>query len=249
MISAAAVDGDGRRSLPRVAAVFPYWTFWEHSSGVDLRSDREALARRLLAGLASTVDVVSFHALDSPEAGAQAGREIAAGAAQALLVLQSMAVPPRHVLEALRHLPSLPVVVWTVHSAARLRPGFDHGDITREGATVGAPMLTNTLVRESRPFELCIGTADDAGTLAKVSETLRLAAVASSLSQARIGRVGLPIPGYDCVDADDERLQAATGIILVPIAPDEVADRFRAVAPDRVRAEMQAVREIGRAHV
>jgi L-arabinose isomerase len=60
--------------------------------------------------------------------------------------------------------------------------------------------------------------------------------VASRLRQARVGRVGRPIDGYDCVDADPQRLRASTGIELVPIEPAELRDRYLTVAPTRIEA-------------
>jgi L-arabinose isomerase len=95
-------------------------------------------------------------------------------------------------------------------------------------------MLTNVLVRRGRPFALVAGRLDDPRAVARVAAGLRAGAVAARLRGARVGRVGRPVDGYDCVDADDARLRAATGIELVPIAAAEVRERYLAVAPERV---------------
>lgn len=149
-----------------------------------------------------------------------------------------MAVPPAYVLAALRPLADHPVVVWTVHRRERVPDDFDHAGITTEGATVGTPMLTSTLVRGGRAFELVVGPIDDPSTHEAVARALRAAAAARRLARARIGRVGRPIEGYDCVDADDARLRAATGIALVPIEPAELRELFLAVDASRV-AELE----------
>jgi len=145
---------------------------------------------------------------------------------------------PAYTLAALRPLADLPVVVWTAHRQRRLPPDFDHAAITSEGATVGTPMLTNTLVRAGRPFELVVGRIDDEAALAAAGRALLAGAVATRLRRSRVGRVGPVFDGYDCVDADDGRLRAATGIEPVRLEAAELRDLYLAVAPGRV-AELE----------
>ena len=201
---------------PRIALIEPYWDFWESSVAFDLRADRAAFAAAVRAALP-----VEW---------------VAPGQADAVLVLQTMATPPA---PTLAQLGELPVVIWAAHRGdAALGDAFDHGAITAQGATVGAPMLTSMLVRAGRPFELVLGRVEDPGTVAAVAAALAGAAAATRLRRARIGRVGAPIAGYDCVDTDAALLRRATGIELVPIGSAELRDAYEAVAPDRV-AELE----------
>jgi L-arabinose isomerase len=198
---------------PRVALVEPYWDFWERSVPFDVRADREAMGQQVR------------HALDvewvEPEA------------ADAALVLQTMATPPAWTLPELG---ALPVVVWAAHRGGRsLADGFDHGAITSEGATVGAPMLTSLLVRAGRPFEIVLGRIDDAEAQGEVASALAGACAAHRLGRARIGRVGRPLDGYDSVDTDDGLLRRATGIELVAIEPAELRELYLGVGDERVR--------------
>jgi L-arabinose isomerase len=203
----------GQAMRPRVALIEPYWDFWEASVAFDLRADRAALGAAVRAALPV--------AWVKPEE------------ADAALVLQTMATPPAWTLPVLG---DLPVVVWAAHGeGASPDAAFDHGAITAQGATVGAPMLTSLLVREGRPFELVLGRVDDAAAQSEVVAALAGAAAARRLARARVGRVGAPIAGYDCVDTDGERLRAATGITLVPIEPAELRDLYAAVDAGRVR--------------
>src|SRR5581483_4416975 len=138
----------------------------------------------------------------------------------------------------LAELPDVPVVVWTLHRQRRVPPDFNHAAITSEGATVGTPMLTNTLVRSNRRFELVVGLVDDQTTLLAVSDALRAGAVAARLRRARVGRVGPVFEGYVCVDADDDRLREATGIESVRIEAAEFRELYLAVADARI-AELE----------
>ncbi len=226
-------------SRPRIAVVHPYWTLWEHTAGPTFRADRLDLARRVAASLSDTfepVAVADFASAD--EAGALAGPFADAGV-DALLVLQTMAVPSAYALALVERLPRLPVVVWALHETGLVDGSFDHGGITTQGATVGAPMLSNILARRERPFELVLGRLVDAATVGRVREALWIAAVASGIARSRLGRVGRPLDGYLHVDVDAGELRSGTGIEIVQIDPDEVVERYRAVPDVRVR-ELEA---------
>jgi L-arabinose isomerase len=180
--------------------------------------------------------------LSVAEAAALAPGYAAAGV-DAVLVLQTMAAPPAYTLGLLDALPGVPVVIWALHETGLVAGSFDHGGITTQGATVGAPMLSNILGRLGRPFELVLGRLSDAATVGRVREALRLAATARRISRSRLGRVGVPLDGYLHVDVDDDELRRGTGIEVVRIAPDELVDRYRAVDAARVRtldAEVRA---------
>ncbi len=210
----------------------------------DLRADREALADRAQAALEPHVEVVARRTVASVEDGVELGGRLRASEVDAVLVLQTLAVMPAYTSAALAEVPELPAVIWTVHREPGIPPDFDHAGITSEGATVGTPMLTNVLVRSGRPFRLVVGLVDDVGTLETVVEALRRGAAATRLRRSRIGRVGPVFQGYDCVDADDERLRAATGIEPVPIDAAELRELYLAVTPGRVAELERETREV-----
>src|SRR3954447_2170940 len=224
---------------PRLAVVHPYWTLWEHTAGPTFREDRLALARRGAAPLDDAFVVVGVDDFASAaEASALAASYTAAGV-DVLLVLQTMAAPPAYALALIERLPGGPVVIWALHETGLVDGAFDHGGITTQGATVGAPMLSNILGRHGRPFELVLGRLADTATADAVQRALRPAAVARGIGRARIGRVGVPVDGYLHVDVGDDELRAGLGIEVVRIDPDELVERY--LAADAVRvAELDA---------
>lgn len=226
---------------PRVGVISPYWTLWEHTAGPTFRADRLALARAVADELAATgalepLDVVEVASGDD---GTTAGRRLADQDPDVVLVIQTMAVPAAWTMAALDAVPRTPVVVWALHETGLVDGGFDHGSITTQGATVGAPMLSNLLSRADRPFELILGRRSDDATVAQVRDAIRLAGVARGIARARLGRIGRPLDGYAHVDVDDHALLAATGIELVFVDPDEVVAHFREV-PDADVAALEA---------
>jgi L-arabinose isomerase len=139
-------------------------------------------------------------------------------------------------MAAIDAVPGVPVVIWALHETGLVDGGFDHASITTQGATVGAPMLSNLLSRADRPFELILARRTDPAGRARVGEALRLAGVARRIARSRLGRIGRPLDGYAHVDVDDAALRAATGIELVAVDPDEVVEHYRAVTDADIAA-------------
>jgi L-arabinose isomerase len=226
---------------PRAGVIHPYWTLWEHTVGPSFRSDRMALARAVADDIADAVDPIVVEEIASAEDGATVGRKLAALDVEVVLVLQTMAVPAAWTMAAIEALPGVPVVVSALHEAG-LGARVDHATITTQGATVGAPMLSNLLSRADRAFDLVLFRRSDPDGVQRLRRALRLAGIARRISCSRLGRIGRPLEGYAHVDVDDAALRAATGIELVPVDPDEVVDRYRSVADAAVRALAADVR-------
>jgi L-arabinose isomerase len=229
---------------PRIGVVSPYWTLWEHTAGPTFRADRMDLARSVAAELSDTIDPVGVEEVASGDDGQAVGRRFVELDVDGILIVQTMAVPAAWTMAAIAALPGVPVVVWALHETGLVDGAFDHASITTQGATVGAPMISNLLSRADRPFELILGRRGDPATLARVRDALRFAGISRGIARARLGRIGRPLDGYAHVDLDDGALREATGIELEYVDPDEVVDRYRAVADEDVRAlEAEARRD------
>lgn len=198
-----------------------------------------------MARLAGAVDVAFVARVSSREDGAAVAARLSAEDVDAVLIFQAMAVMPAYAAAALSD--RVPVVVWSVQREARLPLDFDHAGIVREGSIVGTPMLTSVLVREHRPFDLAIGRPDDPATVQRVIGALRSASAARRIRRARIGIVGSPIDGYDCVALDPLRVHEKLGLTIVPIEPAEVLELWSAVSADRIstlESETRAIFQI-----
>ncbi len=219
---------------PRVILVHPFWGFWVHTTAPSLREDRMTLAHRIGQSLEGAFDVAAVIDFASVDEAVVKGRAARDAEPEVVLVLQTMAVPSAYTLGLLDQLPGVPLVIWALHERGLVGDDFDHGSITAEGATVGAPMLGNILSRRQRPFELVLGRVDDEQVRTRVVRALRLAAIASRIKRTRLARVGLPQEGYLHVDVADDELHGALGMTVVRIEPAEFADRYAAVSPTQV---------------
>ena len=128
----------------------------------------------------------------------------------AILVLQTMAVPSAYTLALLDGAAGRARRALGAARDRARRRDFDHGGITTQGATVGAPMLSNMFARRDRPFELVLGRIGDPATVGRVREALRLAAVARASPGAPGAgrRAARRLPARR---RDDAELRAGTG--------------------------------------
>jgi L-arabinose isomerase len=219
----------------RVAVFLPYWTFWESTAGgAALRSNRFEILAQVEGVLNEAGFVVAHLALiDSPESGSATRVLTVEQPVEAMLVLQTMAVPPSHLLGAIEDDERTPLLIWALQARTSLSASFDQSDITDLGATVGTPMLTSCLHRMGRPHQVVFGPMDPQVT-GEVLGELELAVVAGALQKARLGRVGDAIPGYRCVELDSDDLESALGVQSVHIDPAEVMSAYAEVDDTRV---------------
>lgn len=194
--------------------------------------DRLCLELAEVLGLVCDVVVVTVVPPEGPPDGVVAA--VRAAGVDALVVASVMAVPPAATVQVLHQLVELPVVVWAARRTGRLRRVYTHADIARDGATVGTPQLTSLLVRGGRSFDVVDAALDDTLASEQLGQAVVAAGAAGRIRRARIGRVGNPIEGYDCVDADEARLSTALGVELVDLTPGDFLRHYEAVSTSAV---------------
>ncbi|HTT90799.1 MAG TPA: hypothetical protein VMF65_14700 [Acidimicrobiales bacterium] len=229
---------------PTLIVLAPYWDFWEHTIGARVRHDRAAQARRLAQVFSDEYDVAYAGELTAPEPAEAIGRRLTKGPAiDAVLVLSSLAVPPRTSTALLDQFPEVPVVIWAIYDPGLgVNSSFDHSGVTTHGATVGAPMLSSALIRRRRHVDVLLGRADDPSALRRAREHLAAATASSKVRQARLGIVGPPLEGFDHVVTRAEQLHEDLGVSTIEITPGEFRDEFLSTAPDRVTERARELR-------
>lgn len=226
-----------RRGPVTVAVIAPYWGFWEHTIGPNLRTERAEDARMVARLLGDEFQVLLNDSVSNVEESEAAAAKVAGLGLEVVLVLSSMAVPPQTLTAFLDSLEPLPaVVIWAVNDVDfAVRDDFNHGAITQHGSTVGASMLASALLRSGTRPPVILGRLGDDAVFDRIRSAMKLGGASSRLRRARIGAIGTPLVGYSHVVTDAERLQKATGMTVVDIEPSHFADVFRAVTSARVK--------------
>jgi L-arabinose isomerase len=197
--------------------------------------------------LADCAETVAATAFSSRAEGTTAGLAARQAGAEVVLVVQTMGTQPSFTLAALDELAGLPVVVWWAQRLRTISEGFDHAAVVDEGGAVGTPMLTNVLLRRHIRFQLVQGPIDDDEAIDRLTVAVTAGAAATRLRRARIGRVGTPIEGYDCVAASEGDLVDQIVGEIVDIEPSEIRRLFLEVedeAAARLGLEVQDTYDI-----
>jgi L-arabinose isomerase len=227
---------------PRVALVALYFDMFDDVMPPTFRQEKEAVGREV-AGLLEPFADVDYSGLVANLAQAEAARRRwAAAELDAVVVFPTMASPPAFPWECTRGL-GLPVLVWNGHLIREIADGFTYHDANRYSSNVGAIMITNVFRRQGAPFQLVSGYYREPDVLARVRGFVEAAAAAGRLRRARLGRIGVEIPGYADVGIDAEALESSLGTSVVAIGKPELDEAYRGVAAERIaedRAELAA---------
>lgn len=206
---------------PRIAVVAGYMPFFDEIMPAGYPQERaqrgEALGRSVTP---DDFDRVHLGLVKDHASGAAAGKALAEGEFDAVLIVPTMATPAGYLWETLRPNPNLPVVLYAAHEMDAIGADFDMPALCRNSASVGALMIGNILARHGRPFRVVVGHGASPDVIADVAAELRAAAVAGAIRRARLGLFGRPLDGYDNVSVDAQALAQAIGVttIDVPIA-------------------------------
>ncbi len=219
-----------------IAVLFPYWSFWESSlDAVQFRLERETILSEVSEFLVNnSYQVLRFPFVDSPELGESIAEELSTSNLDAVLVLQTMAVPTSHLLPVIDSLPKVPILVWALQSSISLDDDFSKSEITSLGSTVGTPMLTNYLNRLGRAHRVIFTSAQENDFSKVLLEELEAASIAGSLQGAKLARVGESIPGYFCVEAKNDELKDVLGVEVVEIHPEDFASSYKEVKQEQI---------------
>ncbi len=218
-----------------VAVLFPYWGFWESSlDAVEFRNEREAI----LSDVSEFLDknnyrVIRFPFVDSPEVGNSIAGQLMKSEVDAVLILQTMAVPTSHILPVVESLPGVPILVWALQNSFSLDDDFSQAEITSLGATVGTPMLTNYLNRIGRTHRVIFGSYQE-NDFSELMEELEVAAIAGSLKGAKLARIGESIPGYFCVEAKSDEIENLLGLEVVDLTAEDFAASYQEVEEEQI---------------
>jgi L-arabinose isomerase len=223
--------------------VMPYWTFFEESTEIDLRADREKLLAEVTGCVSSTgVGIVGSHMIETAEDVDAVLAGIDQHSIDVLVVASSMAAPPTLVLQLVRRLPAVSLVVWPCAWPARQLETFTHAKIVERGGTVGTPMITSVLVREGRPFALLpldVGL-DEAGPV--IAEEIAAAAVAAQVRRSRVARLGEVLPGYESLVIANERLETGIGVSVVSLSESDFAFACETVSTSEITSRLDELR-------
>lgn len=206
---------------PRITVIGGFMAYFETIMEPGFRNDRRRHLAHVLDPLRAEFDITDLGlAADLADFHSMAAA-IAQLETDVVLLVPTMATPPEPVAR-LAQMAKAPVVIASGHGIEEIGPRFDMGELCRHSSGVGATMLGAMLRRAAVPQWpiLVSGFLNDATFFDELALALRTAALAKRFAGLRVGRLGVPMPGYDHVGLSPAEA-TASGFELVDIALGE----------------------------
>lgn len=202
------------------------------------RRDREGHVARVRELLSAYGTVHATDLIDSDDSGRAAGKRLTEHDLDLLVCAPTMAAPPSYTLAALEQLPNAPIVVLGIQESEAVPDDYDTKEATRRSLPVGLVMLTNTLVREGRPFSTFLGSWDDPDLAESVDTVMRGALAAARVKGARLLSIGNPIPGYADIEATASEL-SLLGVDVMEVDREMLNEAFAGVSDSAVARQVE----------
>jgi L-arabinose isomerase len=217
-----------------VGLVSVRFKLFDEQMGDDFPGRMLAHAERSASLLEQSFEVVRTPLIEDDADAHRVGALLAADAPDAVVFAPAMAAPPSYARAALGACDA-PLVIWNAPSIERIPADYHQDEATVHSTTVGALMFANVLVRDGRRAPVVTAAHGDRAAIERLTRTVRAAAVAGSLRQATLLRVGDPIAGYLDIEADAAQLEQL-GVREVALDQHDWEARVAGVDPARAAA-------------
>jgi L-arabinose isomerase len=206
-------------SLPRVTVIGGMMAYFEAIMEPGFRDDRRAHIAAITEPLRASFDLTELGLLADDGDHDRMSRQIAETPCDVVLLIPTMATPPAAIVQLAEQCQA-PIVIAAGHGLSEITQAYDMPELCRHSTNMGATMIGSMIRRHSqirRPI-LVSGFLDDPTFHERVRLAVATAALAGRFAGLRIGRLGLPMPGYDHVGlGPDEAGQSGFSIVDVKI--------------------------------
>jgi L-arabinose isomerase len=223
-----------RPACGRLAVIGGMMAYFETIMPEGFREERRGHVRAVTGPLAARFDLVDLGLWADRGDIAPMAAQLEAARCDALVLVPTMATPPAEIA-ALAAESGLPVIIACAHGLEQVGADYDMAALCRHSTNVGATMLGAMLQRHPKavPPILLAGFLSDPGLHLQLQMAAKTAVLAKRLRKARLGRLGLPMAGYDHLGLTEDEAEAS-GLTVVDIAHADWATCVSAVT----RADM-----------
>ncbi|MCW5977929.1 MAG: hypothetical protein KIT09_07615 [Bryobacteraceae bacterium] len=213
-------------------AYFEYWRMFSPQFKNDVVADLQTVADRL----ARDFELVFPGVVDTLDAAEKAGRIFAASSLDLLIVVEGTYTPDYISMQAIDHVPHVPVVMFTTQAAEDITPQDDYETIMRNSALIGTAQLSGTFVKMGRKFDIVAGSIGDERPYREIRRLADVKRSAARLRQLNIGVIGHVFRGMYDLENDKTKIRGALGPNVIYIELSHLLKLWDAVADEDTKA-------------
>lgn len=188
-------------------AYFEYWRMFSPQFKKDVTNDLQKVRTRLQKHF----EVVYPGVVDTLDAAELAGRSFAEERIELLIVVEGTYTPDYISLQAIDHVPAVPVIMFTTQVEEDISADDDYETLMRNSALIGTAQLSATFVKMGREYDVVVGSIGEDRPYAEILKLARARQIAAHLRRLDIGVIGHVFRGMYDLENDKTKIRGSLG--------------------------------------
>lgn len=209
-----------------------YFEYWRMYPALREKAENDLTA--VQARLAASLEVVYPGMVDTLDAAEAAGRTLAAARVDVVVVVEATYLPDFMVLNALEHVPTARVILFSTQTGDDLSPDDVYEDTLRNSALIGIAQLSGTFCKSGRPFEVVVGEISDAACYQRIVRLVRAREIARRLRTFNIGLIGHVFRGMFDLEFDRGSVRGCLGPEVITIQAEHLVEIWKEIPESEV---------------
>jgi L-arabinose isomerase len=213
-------------------AYFEYWRMFSPAFKENVTGDLQRICNRLKKNF----EVVYPGVVDTLDRAEAAGRKLASEEIELLIVVEGTYTPDYISLQAIDHVPTAPVIMFTTQVEENISAQDDYETLMRNSALIGTAQLSATFVKMGREYDVVVGSIEEDRPYAEILQMARVRQVAARLRRLDIGVIGHVFRGMYDLENDKTKIRGSLGPNVIYVELSHLLKLWEVVPKDETEA-------------
>lgn len=213
-------------------AYFEYWRMFSPKFKEDVTGDLGLVKERLQQDF----EVIYPGVVDTLDAADKAGRVFADADIDLLIVVEGTYTPDYISLQAIDHVPAVPVIMFTTQVEEDITPQDDYETVMRNSALIGTAQLSGTFIKMGRTCDIVVGSIREERPYQEILQLARVRNVAARLRQVDVGVIGHVFRGMYDLENDKTKIRGSLGPNVIYVELSHLLKLWEGVPDEETKA-------------
>lgn len=194
-------------------AWFEWWPMFPDSDmELRIKADGEKFVMDMKAKFGDKYDLVAPEEIvDTLDKAFDAGEMFRAHGVDAIIIDETTYLTDFIPIEALEHLPKVPVIIYASQATDNLWDTMKNTDIIRFEGLVGNAQLVGAFKKMNRAYKVVVGSLEDENSYVKIGKHLKIIDLINKLKKMDIGLLGHTFRGMYDIEIDKTQIKGVFG--------------------------------------